>query len=194
MQPNEPGEFTRMFQTPLHQGGSPLDAPPPPQQPALGGGEYTRMFENAQYTPPPPSRQPQAPPPPPYGQEGPGEFTKMFGRSSLGGSPSEPFHPGTPAASEATRVFEIPGNAQAPEAAPPAQEGPGEYTRMFGAPVAPSAPPPPPKAATKPAQAKGKQKTPDPKKAATSYTALFIVLGVVVILVIALILFFVFQK
>ena len=113
----EPGEFTKMLQTPVpgSRGPSMPSAPPPNMFPpsAPGGykeaGEFTRMLES------------------PFAAEG-------LAAQPLAAPPPRP----QVASGDATRAFQ----AQQAQAAPQQQQGPSEFTKMFKAP--PPAPPAPP--------------------------------------------------
>jgi hypothetical protein len=125
----QPGEFTRMFQTP----GAMPPAPPPVTSPVTPAssqepGEFTRMFQSplAQATPAPvnPITNPVAPP----ASQQEGEFTRMF--RSVEPSPVLPSAGVVP-----------------PPLPPPAANtsGPGDFTRLLQTPgVAPSVMPPAP--------------------------------------------------
>jgi hypothetical protein len=109
----EPGEFTRMMESPLARGGSKTPTPP--------------MF----------------PPSTPGGVKDPGEFTRLlespFAPQGLAGQPVAAPPPRPKPSGDATRAFQVP---QA-EGSAPAQQGPSEFTRMFQAPApAPPAPAP----------------------------------------------------
>jgi len=117
----EPGEFTRMLESPMARGSKPGTPSPslfPPSTP--GGvkeaGEFTRMLE-APFAPQGLAAQPLAAPPP---------------RAQATG--------------DATRAFQ----AQQAQPGAPAQQGPSEFTRMFQAPAAAPPEPPAPKAVKKP--------------------------------------------
>jgi hypothetical protein len=123
---NEPGEFTKMLQTP---GVPPSGRPQGPPQP---------MF--------PPSSQ--------GGVNEPGEFTRMleapFAPQGLAGQPLAAPPPRPQATGEATRAFQA-QQAQAQGGAPVEQGGPSEFTKMFKAPAAPPPAPPEPKVVKRPA-------------------------------------------
>jgi hypothetical protein len=144
---SEPGEFTRMFQSPVAPPPEPVVPPPavatqvapalpaaapPAATPSSDPGEFTRLFQNPVTPPPEPVVPPAAvatkvtPAPLPAASAappaaGPGEFTRIF--QSPAAPPSPGPQPGAPAA------------------------GPGEFTRLFQAPppqtVTPAAPEPP---------------------------------------------------
>jgi len=128
-QTSDPGEFTRMFQTPAASPDPVVKSMEPSefdrifQTPAAKEpvGSFTRTFEVPVMKQPPAAAPPPSPPSTPQAQ--PGEFTRMFQ------VPAEP----TPAA------------APHPPS-PQAKQGPGEFTRMFQAPVEhrPSTPNPTP--------------------------------------------------
>src|ERR1035438_9400997 len=147
--PQEPGEFTRMFQAP--PAARPEAGPAPPK-----GGEFTEFFKappgGMPLGPQFPSasqfpQAPQAPAPPPPQQEL-GEYTRMFGPGALSGAP--PSVPAPPPAAPApaspasygpgggaTQAFRTPP-AYTPPAAP---QGPSEYTLMMKTPSNLAAPP-----------------------------------------------------
>ena len=148
----DPGAFTRMFQSPA--GGTseppPMPAAPSPSQKPADSGEFTRFFQ----APLPESRpggellnQPPPAVPSGPGTQDPGAFTRLFGARTGPGAPAPPPPSappqGTPP-SPATNVFATPRNAppapMAPPAAPP--QGAGEYTRLFSTSTAPPAPAP----------------------------------------------------
>src|ERR1035437_250523 len=126
----EPGEFTRMFQSPV--------APPPTEPVVPPASAATTQFT---LPPPPAPLRPAATP-----STEPGEFTRMF--QSPVAPPAEPV---APPASAATRQF-TPPPPPAPlrPAATPSTE-PGAFTRMFQSPVAP----PPAEPVVPPARARG---------------------------------------
>jgi hypothetical protein len=158
--PSGPGEFTRMFQSPLPR----AEQPPQPEQPS-SGGEFTRMFNAGRPSaePGPQCPSPVVLPPaqphsaPPVAPSGPGEFTQMFGRPGAGTPASPP--PQAPmqsdygsgsgsAGSGATGAFRMP----VPAAPPPdtAPQGPSEYTQMMRAPLASPQSPQAPQGADRP--------------------------------------------
>src|ERR1019366_5461726 len=113
----EPGEFTRMFHSPMPDAPAQGDWPPAAAKPPEPG-EFTEFFKPSpggmpvgpQF--PSASQFPQAAPgpaPPPAQQATGGEYTRMFGPGSLSGAPGP-----VPAAPPA-----------APPPAPPASYGPG---------------------------------------------------------------------
>src|ERR1019366_687724 len=115
----EPGEFTRMFHSPMPDAPVQGDWPPAaakPQEP----GEFTRMFQA------PSAARPEAGPTPPKG----GEFTEFF-KASPGGMPMGPQFPS---------ASQFPQAPAAPAPAPSRQEV-GDYTRMFGPGARPGPPP-----------------------------------------------------
>jgi len=121
----EPGEFTKMLQSPIAPStGRPS---PPPQS----------MF----------------PPSSPGGLKEPGEFTRMLNSpvaaEGLAAQPLAAPPPRPQPTGEATRAFQA-QQPQAPSAAP-AQQGPSEFTKMFKAPPPAPPAPPEPKAVKKPA-------------------------------------------
>ena len=121
----EPGEFTKMLQSPMPPPTGRPAAPPPQSMfpPSTSGGvreagEFTRML-NSPFEAQGLAAQPIAAPPPQRAQ------------------PS----------GEATRAFQ----AQQAQAGAPAQQGPSEFTKMFKAPPPAPPAPPEPKAVKKPA-------------------------------------------
>jgi hypothetical protein len=165
----EPGEFTRMFQSPAVPPTAPVAAPLPapqaqvPPQSGKEAGEFTRMFQapGAPFGPGPATAPPSMPAPaapaPAASKSGPGDFTRFFETPSPAGpmphspavqqplTPQAPGRSGPNQVSEFTRTF---GKDQletppAP-AAPPSPKEPGEFTRMFHSPgaSAPAAPSP----------------------------------------------------
>jgi hypothetical protein len=118
---SQPGEFTRMLESPLARGGHiPQPSMFPPSSPTGGSkeaGEFTRMLES------------------PFAPQG------------LAGQPLAAPPPRPQTSGDATRAFHLPAGAQ-PEV--PAQQGPSEFTKMFKAPAA-APPEPAPKPAKKPA-------------------------------------------
>ena len=157
-----PGEFTRVFRSPL-----PEPPPPPPvQKTNQEPGEFTRMFQVP--AAPAPIGEIRAPAPSVSEQPSaaPGEFTKFFQTPPAKQEPTshpafkDPMGAQMPAGSqggqrvgEFTRVFGIPkSSAPQPSFAPPTpvqqpQQAPqppqqGEYTRMFS-PASVVQPPPP---------------------------------------------------
>jgi hypothetical protein len=205
--PAEPavGEFTRLFKSP--------SAPEPPQS-AEGPGEFTRMF---QMTPPPPDRAPppkprsrtnagngeftryfqdplgkgsgevdfgrNVPAPPPKAEAEPGEFTRMFGRPSFSGEtkPPKPVEQVVEPSDE-TGGFSAgrrTPSRRLPQSSPQSQ-GPSEFTR-----VVKSAGPPKPVA---PEAGQGQQEI--AAQQAAKPTILFAVLGFLLVLAIALVLYF----
>ncbi|HSM04632.1 MAG TPA: hypothetical protein VK858_08410 [Longimicrobiales bacterium] len=150
------GEFTRMFSRPEQEPAPPPAPPPPPSAepdatpPAADGapGEFTRMFRPPSMTPPaegtgpdhPPGAAAPPPPPPPATPDAtppatggaPGEFTRMFRPPSAptppAGGTDAPPPPETPAPPPPP-----PSAGPLQGSAPPAQDGPGEFTRFFAA-------------------------------------------------------------
>jgi hypothetical protein len=122
---SEPGEFTKMLQSP--------GMPPPSRQPG------------------PP--QPTFPQSKPGGVNEPGEFTRMleapFAPQGLAAQPLAAPPPRPQASGEATRAFQV-QQAQAQGGAP-AEQGPSEFTKMFKAPAPAPPAPPEPKVVKKPA-------------------------------------------
>jgi hypothetical protein len=204
--PAEPavGEFTRLF-----KGPSPAEAPQSPE----GPGEFTRMFH---MTPPPPDR---APPPRPrsrtnpgngeftrYFQDplgkgsgevdfgknvpdtprraapDPGEFTRMFGRPSFSGETKPKPVEQVVEPSDVTGGFSPgrrPSQRHSPQSSPESQ-GPSEFTRVVK-----------PAGASKPVSAEaGKGQQDVAAYQAAKPTILFAVLGALLVLAIALVLYF----
>ena len=123
-----PGEFTRMFQTSTAKPVEQQPAAPPAAPPAREPGEFTRLFQS----PAPPAKEPERPQPAP---SQPGEFTRFFRGAPPEPTPAAPFPPAAPFAASTS-----PPPAPVPEP-PPADKG-GEFTRIFGRPGAePKAPP-----------------------------------------------------
>jgi len=158
----EPGEFTRMFQSPA--ASAPASSPATPQAPTAAkpeAGEFTQMFQAPKASPPQPAKEPgeftrmfQAAPGPASpaqpavgAKSGPGDFTGLFETSPAGPMPhspavQQPLSPQAPGSSGSNRVgeftrtfgkvdFEAPAS---PPPAAPAQQEPGEFTRMFHSP------------------------------------------------------------
>ncbi len=132
--PKEPGEFTRMFQSPV---APPAPAAPPPASPSSGAPSFgtpsvgTPSFAAPSFSAPPPAAPPYSPPPaanPPMAKPaGPGEYTRQF-------SAPAPMTFGQPVVQP----------AGTPPAAPPAAAG-IQQPSAFAAPAAPAmtAPAPP---------------------------------------------------
>ena len=198
----ETGEFTRLFRLPNTADSGSRTAPPPvnpspppqPPQPAQPG-EFTRMFQSPVTQPTPllpredPFHQPYQPP-----AEAPSEFSRNFGPQPQ--AVPELF---SHASERATQVFARP--APPPEPVPRVPEGPGEYTRMFGAPAVPagSVPPPAPVSApvhaapSAPATAAAPQ--PRPKSKPDSGLLIFVgILAVLAVCAIGLIVYFALKK
>lgn len=189
--PNEPGEFTRMFQTP------PAAAPPPPRKLQNEPGEFTRMFQTPSVPPhPPPTAKPADP----------GEFTRFFDTPApAAATPNahpaypDPFarasEPASPSGGpgEFTRMFGVPQAPSpltpGPVATSPPAAGPGEFTKIFAAPA-----PPPPKSSPSPPVPPAALPATKKKQKKQSYLPLFIGLGVLLVLFIALILIFALRK
>ena len=201
-----PGEFTQMFASPAPVPQTPVqssksfdglfnDAPIPEGFPraaetpvnAAQPGEFTRMMESplsrAGLKPQPFSpAQPHAQPASRAGDSH--EFTRML-ESQASSQPEAPSTPmparqGKPSG-EATRAFRFPEAASPTPSAPPA--GPSEFTQMFKAPPK-EVEPPPVKAPVKPARVKPR------KKPNTAYLK-WILVASGILLIIALIIFFV---
>lgn len=127
--PDHPGAHAKSGAQPVTPAEPPA-APPAraSETPSAEPGEFTRMFGAASAHAAPPPQQPaspaEQPPPPPPALSGadeaePGAFTRMFLRPQ---ATDDRQHPVTPPPSSAP-------------SAPPAAEGPGEFTRMFGHPA-----------------------------------------------------------
>jgi len=123
------------------------------------------------------------PPSAPGGVKEPGEFTRMlespFAAQGLAAQPAAAPPPREPTG-DATRAFQLP---QAQPSGP--VQGGSEFTKMFQAP-APEAPPPAPKVVKKAAF-----RPPIPKKKTNHL--LWILIGLAVVLLIALILYIIFR-
>lgn len=118
----EPGEFTRMLQSPLAPTGGPSHQAAP------------SLF----------------PPSTPGGVKEPGEFTRLlespYQAQGLAAQPAAAPPPRAPSG-DATRAFQ----AQQAQAPAPEPQGPSEFTKMFKAPAPAPPEPPAPKAVKKPA-------------------------------------------
>ncbi len=198
----EAGEFTRLFRLPNTADSGSRTAPPPvnpsppppPPQPAQPG-EFTRMFQSPVAQPTPllpredPFHQPYQPP-----AEAPSEFSRNFGPQPQA-APELFSH----ASERATQVFARP--APPPEPVPRVPEGPGEYTRMFGAPAVPAGnapqPAPAPVSAPAPASPSAPVAAPQPRPKSKAEPGLWIFVAVLVVLAvcaIALIVYFAVKK
>ncbi|HEU0138909.1 MAG TPA: hypothetical protein VFQ79_04330 [Bryobacteraceae bacterium] len=179
-----PGEFTRMFQSPP-QPEKPRQPPPPPGEP----GEFTRFFENAPRQAPWPSSASQGTPPPPSHPgplDQPGEFTRMFGGDVTLKQPA-PREPAPPYGG-ATQSFSPPSGPHPPSVPSTGSRGaPGEYTRMIERPREFSAEPQPPQPFNLGEQRAGAAQKP-------SYLPLILIFGVLFLLAVAVVLFFVLRK
>ncbi|MEK7407406.1 MAG: hypothetical protein AAB225_20205 [Acidobacteriota bacterium] len=174
LQPEQPGEFTRMFQSPVAPGpprsespvAGPPPGPPPPEFPPAGFGV------------PPPA--PLGPPP----ARG-GEFTRLFGPGAGAPEPAAPpAFSGSPRGG-ATELFTTPTVPPPAPMPPVAGAGPGEFTRIVGVsppPVeaVPAQSPAPGLAAPKPTGPPG----------ARSNLPLFLIAGFALLVTIALIVYF----
>ncbi len=100
----------------------PVPSAPAPQPPKAEPGEFTRMFAGS------PAQSP-APPPAPK----PGEFTRLFDSAQPAAPP--------PAVPPVGFQPPAPVTPAQPAAPPAASHTPGEFTRMFGGPIAPPASP-----------------------------------------------------
>src|SRR5579884_1903427 len=192
---DEPGEFTRMFNSPGPAKPEATPRPPAPAPASSGSspGEFTRFF-NAPMPATPIAENPGFTAPPEPAPRDPGSFTRMFGRSE---SPGIPEAAGK--GSAATGVFSSRQPPAAPNPAPSA--GPGEYTRLFSAPVPPqdvAAPPAPAAASPSTAESmKIEMKAPAPPPAVAApknYIGLVVVLAVLAVVAIALILYFALRR
>jgi hypothetical protein len=163
----EPGEFTRMFQSPVAASAAappPAQTPPVPRAPltatappakapppaAKEAGEFTRMFQapagpGTTPVPPAPSAAPAA------AKSEPGEFTRFFQTPSPAGPmPQSPAvqqplaqatgRPSFNPVSEFTRTFGKGTDAPPPPPAAAQPQEPGEFTRMFHSPVVAGSP------------------------------------------------------
>jgi hypothetical protein len=173
----QPGEFTRMLQSPLA---------PSPQAPLFSAaaepisektpGGFTQLFESPFAAPKPahvpPTSSPQTFSPKPAAPDQ-NEFDRLF---------NEPKAP--PVRGNVTNVYAAP---QATPQPAPAQQGPSEYTLMFkGSAAAPAAPAPTPKAATPVA--------PPAAKPAAPYMTLIYVLGGLLVVAIVLVVYLLLKK
>ena len=152
--PAEPGEFTRMFQSPA-VAAPPVPAPAPPAK--TEAGEFTKMFQA-------PKTSPASPPvPAPTPVKEPGEFTRMFQASPSPAAPPPPPPAGTKSGpGDFEQLFETRSPAGPMPHSPAVQQpltpqapggsGPnriGEFTQTFGkggfdpAPAPPAATPAP---------------------------------------------------
>jgi hypothetical protein len=200
LETSEPGEFTRMLQSPLAPTGPASQAPSIFSQSAPSGspmapsepGEFTRMLQS----PGIPSMPRQSSPPPDLfppasssgGMKEAGEFTRMlnapFAVDGLAGQPLAAPPPRAHPAGEATRAFQAPQpQMQFPTGAAPAEQGPSEFTKMF------KAPPPEMPAAPEPKVVKKAGRPPIPKKKGNYL--LWILIAVAVVLALALIIYLV---
>jgi len=124
--PNQPGEFTRMFQSPAAN----LEPAAPLQPRDAAPGEFTKFFQSplASPTPHTPSDDYFSNPAGGRGMteaNNAGEFTRMFG--TAGSVPTPTPEPTIAPA----KPQELPGLAISPQS-------PGEYTRMFATPAEPA--------------------------------------------------------
>jgi hypothetical protein len=205
-EPAQGGEFTRMFKAPADISTPPPQAytPPVPAPPSRqsfrepepgGGAEFTKYFENplkpvAMGTPQPSIDLP--PPPPPTGGPRQGDFTNVFGRPPEQSPIDSGFSPNTPmsqapqpagpvfgANASATGAFAAQPSWSQPQSPASFAAGPSEYTKMMSVPAMPGTPGPsvfaqaPSAALAAPAAKK-------------SNALIFIAIGVVVVLLIAI--------
>lgn len=210
-----PGEFTRLFQAPQRPAPAPVprvpaapqpgeftqmlqahgpSAPAPPAKQPSQTGEFTRFFESPMA--PQPQSAPLTPPRPPSQPKDAGEFTQVFGRGDIPSPPptSPPSAPNPAASANATQVFATPRQPSPPPIvtplAPPQAipQGPGEYTQMFAKPAsltfgqAPAGAPIP--VATQPMR----------QKRNNSRLPLLLVVGAVVLLAMAIVIYFVMRS
>jgi hypothetical protein len=197
----QPGEFTQLFAVPGPQRPAPAPAPPgeftqmlqaqrpasptPPAHQPSPDGEFTRFFQSPM-TPsnPQPHAAPMTPLRPPAQPRDAGEFTQIFGRGDM---PSPPPPPSPASASaNATQVFATPRPAPAAQdlnrpMGPPIPQAPGEYTQMFAKP-APLTFGQAPSGAPRLAEA--------PIQRNESRLPLLLVLGAIVLLIIAILVYF----
>jgi hypothetical protein len=171
-------------------------APKPPANQPSQSGEFARYFESPM-TPQgsQPHSAPLAPPRPPSHPKDAGEFTQIFGRGDIPSPPppQAPAAPPNPASANATQVFATPrpihtmplaSPHNAPSALPQQPQAPGEYTQMFATPAsltfgqAPTGPP------------VARMPDPAPIKRNNSRLPLLLVVGAMVLLVLAIIVYF----
>ena len=169
--PNQPGEFTRMFQNPAAN----LEPAAPTQPRNVEPGEFTKFFQSPLASPTPHTASDDYFSDPSGGRgsietNNAGEFTRMFGTAGSVPTPT-PEPTIVPVKPE-----ELPGLANSPQS-------PGEYTRMFAMPAEPvEQQHAPPAAQAKPAVVK-KQRSP-----------LLPILVFAILAVLALVLVFVFAR
>jgi len=204
-------EFTRMFRAPetnpvatFAQTSAP--AQEPPSATPLGDNDKTRLFAKQAVAPPSPEKQAdnfskffQSPLEAKKAdidfdklpvQEAPaarpaGEFTRMFGKpfatAPQKSSPQKASAPAREGHAEATGVFARPNSAASnSQANQSASTGPSEYTRMFGA----------QRLASRAEAAQPPVEAPQKQPAAAPPVMLFVILGVLAFLAIALVLYF----
>jgi hypothetical protein len=174
----EPGEFTRMLQSPLAPSPQPplFSAAEPISERTPGG--FTQLFESP-FAAPKPASAPPAPSPQtfPVKPAAPdqNEFDRLF---------NEPKAP--PIRGNITNVYAAPQAAPQPA---PVEQGPSEYTLMFkggaAAPAAPAQAPPPNAAAPAAAPA---------AKPAAPYMTLIYVLGGLLVVAIVLVVYLLLKK
>jgi hypothetical protein len=142
------GEFTQLFHASPEAPSAMPESPPSPGAGSSAPGQFTSLFQTPESgepgssfaaAPPPPSEPSFTAPLPPPPKRPPGEFTRLYGEGQEHGSPlfQAPAPPPPLQPQGATGVFSQP--AARPQPAP-ASTGPGEYTRLFGAPAAPGSP------------------------------------------------------
>lgn len=174
----QPGEFTQMLQAQRPS--------VPPPKPAAQSGEFTQYFQSPMTPAAPVDAARSAPLTPPRPASHPrdaGEFTQIFGRDNLPSPPPPPTPaaPPSPSSSNATQAFAAP--RPLPIQTPPA--GPGEYTQMFAKPAPLTFGQAPPVS---------RNPEPQPIRRNSSRLPLLLVVGAFVLLVIALIVFFVIRQ
>jgi hypothetical protein len=171
---SDPGEFTRLFQSP----GAPPQARSPIPAPQPSGSEFDRFF-NAPYSSDPEAEKrlsgpaiPDAP-----STRNPGEFTRLFSDKDLIAGSAGP--------SSATGAFAVPSGPPPEE---PVVSGPSEYTKLFQTPAAVKsepAPAPAPAAELEPAAVQAPSKFPN--------LLMWILLGLLACAAIAVVVFFVIR-
>lgn len=192
----QPGEFTQMLQA-----QRPATPAPSAKQPSQSG-EFARYFQSPMTPPPqggPGHAVPLTPSRPPSHPKDAGEFTQVFGRGDIPSPPPPPAPaaPPNPVNANATQVFATPRpNPPMPMAAPmvapnmsppvgsaPSSHGPGEYTQMFAKPAS----------LTFGQPQTARVPEPVPIKRNNSRLPLLLVIGAAVLLVIAIIVYFVMR-
>jgi hypothetical protein len=124
-QPEEPGEFTRVFQAPKIAPLRPQAPPPVAAASVQEPGEFTKLFKSP--APEIPLASAQAP----AAAAEPGEFTQMFGRpNQVAAVPKTAAEPG-----ELTRMFKGPTVPPQRPTPPVSGQQPGEFTKLFNSPM-----------------------------------------------------------